>query len=126
MSLPGWIFLRIREKVKCCLVFVLVYNLKVSKFSLRGNEIKLLVVKKSPCRNNFRATLLFLFCLKFRKFHMSIGRVHSGCTDPIQVTARLAIVLVSRIQKSDTGGNGPIHLLSNRNFGQNGKRVKRP
>ena len=57
---------------------------------------------------------------------MSIGRVHSGCTDSIQVTARLAIVLVSRIQKSDTGGNGLIHLLSNRNFGQNGKRVKRP
>ena len=57
---------------------------------------------------------------------MSIGRVHSGCRDPIQVTARLAIVLVSRIQKSDTGGNGPIHLLSNRNFGQNGKRVKCP
>ena len=91
-----------------------------------GNEIKLLVVKRSPCRNNFRATLLFLFCLKFRKFHMSIGTVHSGCTDPIQVTARLVIVLVSRIQKSDTEGNGPIHLLSNRNFGQNGKRVKRP
>ena len=57
---------------------------------------------------------------------MSIGTVHSGCTDPIQVTARLVIVLVSRIQKSDTEGNGPIHLLSNRNFGQNGKRVKRP
>lgn len=57
---------------------------------------------------------------------MSIGRVHSGCTDPIQVTVRLAIVLASRIQKSETGGNGPIHLLSNRNFGQNGKRVKRP
>ena len=57
---------------------------------------------------------------------MSIGRVHSGCTDPIQVTVSLAIVLVSRIQKSETGGNGSIHLLSNRNFGQNGKRVKRP
>ena len=57
---------------------------------------------------------------------MSIGRVHSGCTVSIQVTARLVIILVSRIQKSDTGGNGPIHLLSNRNFGQNGKRVKRP
>ena len=38
---------------------------------------------------------------------MSIGTVHSGCTDPIQVTARLVIVLVSRIQKSDTGGNLP-------------------
>ena len=57
---------------------------------------------------------------------MSIGRVHSGCRDPIQVTVRLVIVLVSRIQKNDAGGNGPIHLLSNRNFGQNGKRVKPP
>ena len=38
-------------------------------------------------------------CLKFRKFHLSNGMVHSGCTDPTQSTARLVIVLISRIQK---------------------------
>ena len=31
--------------------------------------------------------------------------VHSGCTHPTQTTARLFIVLVSRIQKSGTGDN---------------------
>ena len=31
------------------------------------------------------------------------GTVHSGCTDPTQASARLVIVLVSRIQKSGTG-----------------------
>jgi len=41
--------------------------------------------------------------LKFRKFHVLIGTVHSGCKDPTQATARLVIVLVSRKQKSGTG-----------------------
>ena len=40
---------------------------------------------------------------------MPNGTVHSGCTDPTQATARLVIVLVSRIQKSGTGDN----ILSN-------------
>ena len=43
--------------------------------------------------------------LKFRKFHVPNGTVHSGCTDPTQATARLVIVLGSRIQKSGTGNN---------------------
>ena len=33
------------------------------------------------------------------------GTVHSGCIDPTQATARLVIVLASRIQKSGTGDN---------------------
>ena len=42
--------------------------------------------------------------LKFRKLHVLNGTVHSGCTDPTQATARLVIVLESRIhvQKSGT------------------------
>ena len=43
--------------------------------------------------------------LKFRKFHVPIGRLDSCCTDPTQATARLVIVLEGRIQKSDTGNN---------------------
>ena len=43
--------------------------------------------------------------LKFRKFHVPNGTVDSGCTDPTQATARLVIVLVTRIQKSSTGNN---------------------
>ena len=43
--------------------------------------------------------------LKFRKFHVPSGTVHSGCIDLTQATARLVIVLVSRIQKSGTGDN---------------------
>ena len=43
--------------------------------------------------------------LKFRKFNLPNGAVHSGCTDPTQATARLVIVLVSRIQKSGTVKN---------------------
>ena len=42
---------------------------------------------------------------KFRKFRVLHGTVHSGCTDPIQATIRLVIILVSRIQKSGTGDN---------------------
>ena len=30
--------------------------------------------------------------LKFRKFHVLNGTVHSGCTDPTQATARFVIV----------------------------------
>ena len=36
---------------------------------------------------------------------MPSGAVHSGYTDPTQATARLVILLASRIQKSDTGDN---------------------
>ena len=43
--------------------------------------------------------------LKFRRFYVFNGTVHSGCTDPTQATARLVIVLASRIQKSGTGDN---------------------
>ena len=43
--------------------------------------------------------------LKFREFYVFNGTVHSGCTDPTQATARLVIVLASRIQKSGTGDN---------------------
>ena len=39
--------------------------------------------------------------LKFRKFRVRNGTVHSDCT-ATQATARLVIVLVSRIQKSAT------------------------
>ena len=43
--------------------------------------------------------------LKFWKFDVPNGKVHSGCTDPTQATARLDIVLASRKQKSGTGDN---------------------
>ena len=43
--------------------------------------------------------------LKFRKFQVPNGTVLSGYAGPIQATARLVIVLVSRIQKSGTGDN---------------------
>ena len=33
------------------------------------------------------------------------GSVHSGCIDPTQATARLVIILVTRIQGSSTGNN---------------------
>ena len=39
--------------------------------------------------------------LKFRKFHVPNGTVSSGCTDPTQATARLVIILVSKIKKKD-------------------------
>ena len=46
------------------------------------------------------------FGLKFRKFHVPYGTVHSGFTDPFQATACLLIVpSASRIQKSGTGDN---------------------
>ena len=43
--------------------------------------------------------------LKFCKFHVFSGTVHSGCTDPAQATMCLVIVLWSRIQKSGIGDN---------------------
>ena len=46
--------------------------------------------------------------LKFGKFHVPSGTVHSSCTDPTQATVRLVIVLVSRIQKSGTGDNNSV------------------
>ena len=46
------------------------------------------------------------FGLKFWKFHVPNGTVHSGFTDPFQATACLLIVpAASRIQKSGTGDN---------------------
>ena len=36
---------------------------------------------------------------------MPNGAVHYGCKDPAQATARLIIVLISRIQNSGTGDN---------------------
>ena len=41
--------------------------------------------------------------VRFRKFQVPHGTVHFGCTDPAQATARLVIVLVSRLQNSGTG-----------------------
>ena len=43
--------------------------------------------------------------LKFPKLHVPNGMVHSGYTNLTQGTARLVIVLVSRLQKSGTGNN---------------------
>ena len=43
--------------------------------------------------------------LKFQKFHVPNGTVHSFCTDPSQATVCLVIVLVRRIQKRGTWGN---------------------
>ena len=40
----------------------------------------------------------------FGNFHASNGKVHSRCTDPTQATARLVIVLESRIQKEQYWG----------------------
>ena len=48
--------------------------------------------------------------LKFRKFHVPNGTVHSDCTDPTQATARLVIVLVSRMQKRGAGDNNFVKL----------------
>ena len=36
---------------------------------------------------------------------MPNGTVHSDCTDPTQATARLVIVLISKMQKSSSGDN---------------------
>ena len=41
--------------------------------------------------------------LKFWKFHVPSGMVHSGCTDQTQATTPLVIALVSRMQKNWTG-----------------------
>ena len=87
------------------------------------------------------------FGLKFRKFHVTNGTVHSGFTDPFQATACLLIVpAASRIQKSGTGDNnfakwkglfgrtdpnewtGQSEPPSNQNllmFGLNGKRRRK-
>ena len=50
-----------------------------------------------------------LFKKKFRFEISEIPRaqwmVHSSCTDPTQATARLVLVLVSRIQESGSGNN---------------------
>jgi len=43
--------------------------------------------------------------LKFGKFSVPNGTVHSGCTDPTRATARLVIVLVSWMPKNGTGDN---------------------
>ena len=41
---------------------------------------------------------------------MPNGTVHSDCTDPTQGTARLVIVLVSRMQKRGAGDNNFVKL----------------
>ena len=43
--------------------------------------------------------------LKFHKFYLLNGTIHSSCTDPTQAKVRLVIVLVSRMQKSAAGDN---------------------
>ena len=48
--------------------------------------------------------------LKFRRFHAPNGTVHSDCTDPTEATARLVIVLVSRMQKRVAGVNNFVKL----------------
>ena len=54
------------------------------------------------------------FGLKFRKFHVPYGTVHSGFTDPFQATACLLIVpSASRIQKSGTGENNFVKWKTN-------------
>ena len=45
------------------------------------------------------------FGLKFRKLHALNETVHSGCTDLTQATARLVIVLESRIQRAVLPGD---------------------
>ena len=39
------------------------------------------------------------------KFHIPNGTIHWSCTDSTQATARLVIILLSRLQKSVTGDN---------------------
>ena len=45
------------------------------------------------------------FRFKISEICEPFGSVHSGCIDPTQATARLVIVLVTRIQGSSTGNN---------------------
>ena len=57
------------------------------------------------CRKETSGAFHSKIALRFEIFHVPNGTVLSGCTDPTQATARLVIVLVSRIQKSGTGDN---------------------
>ena len=62
-----------------------------------------------PCQWNLgRFPFIKNSGLKFRKYHLLSRTVHSGCIDPTQATARLVIVLVSRIQKSATRDNNSV------------------
>ena len=62
-----------------------------------------------PCQRNLgRFPFSKNSGLKFRKFHVLSGTVHSGCRDPTQATARLVIFLVSWIQKSGTRDNNSV------------------
>ena len=75
-------------------------------------------VLRIPCQRNLgRFPFSKNYGLKFRKFHVPSGTVHSGCTDPNQGTARLVIVLVSRIQKSGTGDNNSVKSDRNHRIG---------
>ena len=75
-------------------------------------------VLRIPCQRNLgRFPFSKNYGLKFRKFHVPNGTVHSGCTDPNQGTARLVIVLVSRIQKSGTGDNNSVKSDRNHRIG---------
>ena len=70
-------------------------------------EVPFYVVKsKAKSLGAFHSTIFPVFFNKnFRKFRVPNETVHSCSTDPIQATAGLVIVLVSRIQKSGTGDN---------------------
>ena len=65
----------------------------------------LLSQKQSHWALSIQQYFRFFSKKKIRKFHVHNGTVHSGCTDPIQATEGLVIVLVSRIKKSGTGDN---------------------
>ena len=62
-----------------------------------------------PCQRNLgRFPFSKNSGLKFRKFHVLSGTVHSGCIDPTEATARLVIVLVRSMQKSGTRDNNSV------------------
>ena len=64
-------------------------------------------------RNLGRSSIQQKFRFKFRKLNVPSGKVLSFCTDPPQATARLIIVLVSRMQKSGTAWGLGTTVLSN-------------
>ena len=59
--------------------------------------------------------------LKFGKFYVPNGAVHSGCTDLTQATARLVIVLVSRIQQGGTRDSNFVKWKGTFNFSPTGR-----
>ena len=82
------------------------------KFVVSQSKIMTLTFKNSynPVKPIILGTPQTLSIQQKFRFEMSEiprsqWRVHSGCTVPTQATARLVIVLVSKIQKSGTGNN---------------------